>query len=213
MRTLKNAGGKAALAVRTAFRATLSGLRTSPPVQLVQAKALAGETLQNLELFQQFGFTSGPPEGTEMIIVPLGGKTSHGVIIATEHGSFRVRVAQGETSVYNQWGAKITLKKDRLIHMECDDFVADIKNGWRVNCKNAETNAQTIQQTAAQRAGYNSPALGFGGLDGATATATMRANLEQEGWHHSSGDQVAEGVSQTEHTHRGDSGGTTGPPQ
>lgn len=205
MRTLQDRSRKAAEKFRAVFRATLAGLVTETPVQLVQAKALAGETLQDVELFQQFGFTSGPPADTELIIIPLGGRTSHGVIVATEHGSFRVVVSQGETCVYNQWGAKITLKKQRLIHMECDDFVADVKNSWTVN-------ATTIAQTATAQATHTAPALTFGGLGGKTATATMNANINQNGWHKSSGDQVAGGISQMSHTHPGDSGGTTGPP-
>lgn len=143
------------------------------------------------------------------------------MIVATEHGSYRIQVQQGETSVYNQWGAKITLKKERLIHMECDDFVGDIKNTYKINCtraetncKEAETNATTIQHTASGEANYNAPALAFGGKDGKTATATMNANIEQNGWHKSTGDQVAGGISLIGHIHReNDHGGVTDPPQ
>lgn len=203
---MKQQGERAATRVRNAFRAVLSGLRTNVPVQLVQVKALAGETLQDVELFQQFGFTSGPPSGTELIIVPLGGKTSHGVIIGTEHGSFRVTVGQGETCIYNQWGAKLAFKKERLIHMECDDFIADVKNSYTVN-------ATAIQHTASSQANYNAPALTFGGRDGKTATAVMNANIEQNGWHKSTGDQVAGNVSLIGHVHpENDNGGPTGPP-
>lgn len=225
-RTIKNAGGKAANRIRTAFRGLLSGLRTQAPVQFVQVKGLAGETLQDVELFQQFGFTSGPPADTQLIILPLGGKTTHSVIVATENGSYRIKVEQGETSVYNQWGAHITLKKQRLIHMECDDFVGDIKNTYKINCTKAETNctvsettAQTIQQTASAQANYNAPALAFGGKNGETATAKMNANIEQKGWIESTGlhkaaDFEANGIRFLPHVHpENDYGGPTGPPQ
>ena len=220
MKLVKKQGERAAARVRNALRGLLSGLRTDTEIQFVQVKALAGETLQDVELFQHFGFTSGPPADTQLILLPLGGKSTHNVIVATENGVYRIKVEQGETSVYNQWGAQITLKKERLIHMVCDDFVGDIKNRWQVNCtksevncQQAETTAQTIQQTASAQANYNSPALTFGGKEGETATATMNANINQLGWHHSTGDQVAGSISQQGHTHRGDSGGTTGPPQ
>ena len=69
--------------------------------------------LEAAELFQQFGFTSGVPAGSELIVLPLGGKTAHSVIVATENGAYRVQVGGGEVCVYNQWGAKITLKKKK----------------------------------------------------------------------------------------------------
>ena len=73
--------------VRLGFRAVLTALDTSPSVQLLQADGLSGEQLQASEVFQHFGFTSAPPAGTQCIVLPLGGKSSHGVIVATEHGS------------------------------------------------------------------------------------------------------------------------------
>lgn len=226
LRTMKNKSQEAVSRIRTGFRGLLSGLLTGAPVQFVQVKGLAGETLQDVELFQQFGFTSGPPADTQLIILPLGGKTTHNVIVATENGAYRIKVEQGETSVYNQWGAHFTLKKERLIHMECDDFVGDIKNTYRINCTKAETNceisettATTIQQTASDAANYNAPALAFGGKDGETATATMNANLKQNGWIESTGDHKAadfeaNGIRFLPHVHpENDYGGPTGPPQ
>lgn len=104
--------------MRAALRAVLQGGVTQTRVQRLNAEGLAGEQLQDVELLQQFGFTSAPPDGTQLILIPLGGRTSAAVVVATEHGTYRFKVdAQGEAALYNQWGDVIHLKQDRSIHM------------------------------------------------------------------------------------------------
>ncbi|MDO9755095.1 phage baseplate assembly protein V, partial [Glaesserella parasuis] len=84
--------------VRSAFRGVLNLVKSSPQIQLSQVSGLADETLQDVELMQHFGLTSVPPAGTQAVVIPLGGKTTHGIIIATENGSFRVKgLKNGET--------------------------------------------------------------------------------------------------------------------
>lgn len=56
-------------------------------------------------------------------------------------------------------------------------------------------------------------AISMGGVDGGSASATIKGDISQEGSHTSTGDQVAGGISQMRHTHPGDSGGTTGAPK
>jgi len=73
--------------VRQAFRGVLNRINSSNPIQTAQVAGLADETLQDVEHIQQFGFTSNPPAGTEAIIIPLGGTSTHGIIVATENGN------------------------------------------------------------------------------------------------------------------------------
>ncbi|NHX34695.1 phage baseplate assembly protein V, partial [Escherichia coli] len=73
--------------------------------------------------------------GTEAIILPLGGRSSHGIVIATEHGAYRLAgLESGEVALYTDEGAKIVLKRGRIIDVECDLY--------RVNCKQYEVNAE-----------------------------------------------------------------------
>lgn len=104
---------------RGAVRAVLQGISLAQRIQRVQAEALAGEQLQDVELMQQFGFTSAPPEGAQLIVLPLGGRTSAAVVVASEHGSYRLKLgAQGEMAIYNQWGDYVHMKADRSIHVK-----------------------------------------------------------------------------------------------
>lgn len=107
--------------IRLAFRGRLTATQSGGAVQRVQLAGLADETLQDLEQLQQFGFTSHAPAGTQAVVLPLGGGTSHGVVIACENGAFRVQNLQsGEVAVYDQSGSRIVLKQGRLIEIDCD---------------------------------------------------------------------------------------------
>jgi phage baseplate assembly protein V len=103
--------------LRFAFRVEARSINRGSPVQLVSVDGLQDEPLPNLELFQQFGFVSAGPAGTQYIAVPLGGRTSACVLVAGEHGAFRFTVNEdGEAAIYNQWGDFIHLRADRTIH-------------------------------------------------------------------------------------------------
>ncbi|MBI5435960.1 MAG: phage baseplate assembly protein [Nitrosomonadales bacterium] len=104
--------------IRLAFRGVITLVKSAGAVQFVQLDGVSGEQLQNNELFQQFGYTSNPPVGSMCIVLPIGGKTAHGIIIATEHGTYRLKnLASGEMAIYNQWGDHVTLKADRRMQV------------------------------------------------------------------------------------------------
>lgn len=99
--------------IRLAFRGVVTLVKAAGAVQLVQMDALQGEQLQDAELFQHYGLTSNPPAGTMAIVLPIGGRTAHGIIIATEHGSYRIKsLASGEVALYSQFGQAIKLRQD-----------------------------------------------------------------------------------------------------
>lgn len=58
----------------------------------------------------EFGFSSGLPVGSDVVLAFLGGDRSSPVVIATNHQSYRHADLQpGEAVVYNQWGLNILL--------------------------------------------------------------------------------------------------------
>lgn len=117
--------------IRQAFRGVLHLVKNADNIQKVQAAGLADETLQDVELMQQFGFTSVPPANTQAVILPIGGQTTHGIVIATENGSFRVKNLEGgEVAVYDESGSSIVLKKGRLIEIDCDVLKINATKKW-----------------------------------------------------------------------------------
>lgn len=104
--------------IRTAFRAVLTLVESGAGVQLAQGDGLAGEQVQSAEVFQHYGLTSNPPAGSMAVVLPLGGKTSHGIVIATEHGSYRLQgLASGEVALYSDEGDSVVLRRGRVMEL------------------------------------------------------------------------------------------------
>jgi phage baseplate assembly protein V len=124
--------------IRLAFRAVLTALTTGGPVALLQADAMAGETLQDNEMMQHYGFTSAPPAGTMCIVLPIGGQTAHGVIVATEHATYRVKnLAGGEVCLYthlnaNAEGHRIHFKADGSIEVAAKNITVKASETARI---------------------------------------------------------------------------------
>lgn len=196
--------------IRKAFRGVLTRVNSTGQVQTIQGRGLAGERIQDNELFQHYGFTSNPLPGTMAVILPLGGKTSHGVIIATENATYRLTgLESGEVALYTDEGAKIVLKRGRIIDVECDIY--------RVTCKQFEVNAEekadfnTPMVTASEQVTAQSKITGNGGMAiQGGAGATFEGNIEQTGGNYTTeGDVKAGAISLTGHHHIDSMSGNT----
>lgn len=202
---------RALRALRLPFRARLTQLNGDPALQLAQGQGLAGEQAQAVEVVQQFGFSSGIPEGSQLIVQPLAGRSSANVVIATEHGAYRLKVGPGEARMYSQEGAYVHIRQGRVIEAECDDFRLRVKNAAVI-----EAGQGVLIDTPQTTLTGNLTATGEkGDKVEMTANVAIQGNITQDGSIVSSGDHVARGISQTGHTHTGvlPGGGNTGLPQ
>lgn len=200
---------RALRALRLPYRARLTALNGEPGLQLAQGEALAGEQAQAVEVLQQFGFSSGIPADSQLIVLPLAGRSSASVVIATEHGAYRLKVGPGEARMYSQEGAYVHIKAGRVVEIDCDDLRIKAKNSAII-----EAGQGIVLDTPLTTVTGNMTATGEKG-DSVEMMANVRlqGDITQIGSHTSSGDQTAGGISQMHHTHPGDSGGTTGEPQ
>ncbi len=139
--------------IRQAFRGVITLVKAAGSVQLVQLDGVSGEQLQDAELFQQYGCTSNPPEGSMAIVLPIGGRTAHGVIIATEHGTYRLKgLKSGEVALYSDEGDSVILKRGRIMEVTTNTF--------RVNAATAiELNSPTITGNAGGSVSFNTPVV------------------------------------------------------
>ena len=137
--------------IRLAFRGKGGAINTAAPVQLVDGEGLKDEPIRGNELMQHYGFTSTPPAGFMYVAVPVGGKTAHAVMVATEHGSYRMKgLKTGEVAIYTDEGDSIVFKRGRLIEVTTQTF--------RVNAGAAiELNAPTITGNASSEVVLNTP--------------------------------------------------------
>jgi phage baseplate assembly protein V len=133
--------------LRLAFRSVLTRLDTGGPVQLAQADGLAGEQLQDNELMQHYGFTSAPLPGTMAVVLPIGGKTAHGILIATEHASYRLKgLESGEVALYTDEGDSIVLRRGRLIEVTTQTLQIDASEAVEITSRKVTINAsETIE--------------------------------------------------------------------
>lgn len=137
---ISQAAQNIAQGIRQAFRGTLNLMNSKDDIQKTQVSGLSGEIISDLEFMQQFGFTSVPPANTQAVIIPIGGATSHGVVIATENGEFRIKnLKGGEVAVYNQSGASIVLKQGKIIEVDCEEF--NVKANTKVSFLTPEIKA------------------------------------------------------------------------
>lgn len=103
-------------------RQTFLGIVARGSSKLLQLTGLADEVLDETELVQHVGFSSYIPEGCRVVVIPLQGKTSRSIVIATDGARVVVNVSEGETCIYDQFGHSVWLKKDGT-HVEGDLFV------------------------------------------------------------------------------------------
>ena len=133
--------------VRQGFRGKVARVQAGGGVQKIQVEGLGGETVQDLEHAENFGFTSNPPAGSDCVVVPLGGKTSHGIIVTTTNGAYRITgLSDGETAVYNADGAKMVLKKGRVIEIDCDKLNIKAPSGVNITSEKVECSAVLTAQ-------------------------------------------------------------------
>lgn len=179
--------GRALSGLRHAFRAVLTLIGPGAGVQLAQGEGVAGEPLQGLELFQHYGLTSSPPAGSMAVVLPLGGKTSHGIVIATEHAQYRLAgLESGEVALYSDEGDSVVLRRGRVVELTTQTL--------RINAETAvEITTPTLTVTGR--------IVGQGGLavsGGSGAAAQIEGSLAV-----SSGDIVADGYGLKTHHHAG----------
>ncbi len=80
------------------------------PVQLMQVRIIGDEVKSDVPRMADYGFVSMPPAGADVVLVFLSGERSSGIVIATNHQTFRMRnLADGEVAIHDN--------KGRFVHL------------------------------------------------------------------------------------------------
>lgn len=102
----------------TVGRCVIRAVGDSSKMQSVQAELLKGELRDNLERFQQYGYTSVPLPGAEGVAVFVGGNRDHGLVVCVDDRRYRLKDLQaGEVAIYTDEGDKIHLKRNNEIEV------------------------------------------------------------------------------------------------
>ncbi len=90
-------------------------INDSGGIQLLQITLLSGETRDNVERFQDYGFTSHPHPGAEHLAGFIGGNRAHGIVIKVDDRRYRLKaLARGEVALYDDQGQKVHLKRNGI---------------------------------------------------------------------------------------------------
>lgn len=180
-------------------RAVLNVVDDEGNMQLVQISLLEDEVIDDVERFQDYGFTSVPEEGAEATVVFVGADRSHPIVVVADDRRVRKKgLKPGEVAVYHKNGDFIYLKNEKEIEIKTTTF--------KVNCTTATIAAESEVK-------LDSPLVTLTGRQQTTGeksgggASTFVGGLKNTG-----GEVISNGISLEHHTHPGDSGGTTGEP-
>ena len=97
-------------------RAVIETVNDTDGMQLVKLNLLAGEARDGVERFQNFGFSSHPPDSAECVAVAIGGNTDHLIIIVADDRASRITgLLKGESVQFNDKGEFWKIKSDGTI--------------------------------------------------------------------------------------------------
>lgn len=94
-------------------RGVVSAVNSGAKMQTLQLRLMAGETKDNVEHFEPFGFTSKPLAGAEHVTVFMDGDRSHGITLVVADRRYRLTgLQEGEAALHDAYGNKAHFKKD-----------------------------------------------------------------------------------------------------
>lgn len=80
----------------------------------VDLSLLAGETRDEVDFYQQYGFTSVPVGKVSGVALFIGGSRDNGVVVASrgEDKKMAIELEPGEVALHTLFGSNVVLKKD-----------------------------------------------------------------------------------------------------
>jgi len=158
-------------------RAHLSDVDDHDPRQRLQMTALKGEVKDQVERIQEYGFTSVPLPGAQIIFLSLAGNRDHPIAIAVDDPRYRLHnLAPGEVALYTDEGDHIILRRGRRVEISTNILVVKAAGKARFETPVLEVTGDIIdragssgQSMKAMRDLYNShthPENDFGGPTG-----------------------------------------------
>ena len=100
-------------------RALVNLVDSEKLMQEIQVQSVGGETLDGIEHFEPYGYTSRAKQGAEALLAALGGKRSHLVAVSVADRRFRLKgLAEGEVAMYTDEGDVIHFKRGNIIEIK-----------------------------------------------------------------------------------------------
>lgn len=191
-------------------RATLKQTNDGTKMQASQIGVLDEETRDDVERFQNYGFTSHPHAGAEAAVVFAGGNRDHGMILAVDDRRYRVKgLAQGEVAIYTDEGDKIVLKRGKVVEITTNTLRVNAATKVEINSPTVEMNGQNFTANMSVSANLNAPQSNASGAVTAQGNITSQAQVSDV---NGSMQEMRDTYNTHKHTGVQTGGGTTGNP-
>ena len=184
--------------IRNLFcRGTIIFTNAGANLQRFQARLFGKEVGNGIEYMEHYGLTTHPPAGCDAAILFVGGSRDHGVCVAVGDRKFRIKGLQcGEVALYTDEGDYFILKRDNITELKTKKYIVNAE-------ESVEINTQSYTVNAGVKTEFVTPSWSLKNNNtGSRAKAVMAADIEQDGYHKSTGDQVAGNVSKVNHPHK-----------
>ena len=130
----------------------------SKGIQRVDVNLFSDEIHNNVERFQNYGFTSNPLNGSEVVALFHSGNREHGIIVSIDNKKFRLKgLERGEVAIYTDEGDKIHFKRNKTIEFSTKQLIINSVDKVTVNTKDAEINASVSAKITTQNAEITAP--------------------------------------------------------
>jgi phage baseplate assembly protein V len=192
--------------VRQAVRGRLQRAGAGKQVILVQAEGLAGETFNNAEFFQHPGLRSVPLAEMQTIVIPLGGRSANGVVIATSNGKLFISDLQpGEVAIFNESDGEansIVMRNGKVIDIKCATLNIEATAAVNITAPSVQLKTTSTRIEAST-------------VDIQADTTTVSGDVDVDKTVTAATDVIGAGTSLHSHVHKAVSSGTSesGPPK
>lgn len=97
-------------------RGSVSAANGSHKMRTLQLRMMAGETKDDVEHFEPYGYTAEPHPGAEHISAFFDGDRSHGVTLIVADRRYRLTgLKAGEVALHDDLGQKVFLTRDGIV--------------------------------------------------------------------------------------------------
>lgn len=103
-------------------RCVLAATNDKTSIQELQIEAIAGEVMEKVQRFQNYGLASNVPKGAKGISVSVGSNREDTVVLVLDHPDFRVKnLEDGEVVLFDKLGQKIFFKANGTIEVRANE--------------------------------------------------------------------------------------------
>ncbi|MBY8111742.1 phage baseplate assembly protein V [Vibrio fluvialis] len=113
-------------------RAIVTGVIEDLQRQNLQIRIENDESSDNIERFQDYGFSSYPPEGSEAVVLAMKGSLDQRVAVAVEKKELRPKGEQDDVFIYHADGHFIRLTKDRKLIISVAEAILEATTSFTI---------------------------------------------------------------------------------